>query len=477
LFKHKKARIVESQQSGLLLLNQQRQTPGNSFQKVIICALRDLHKPGPDLNSKMKGKRYLLIGLVLGMVIGWPLGFLRLPYLEENSSFLLGIFAGLALVSLMFLLLKLWNRGFQPGLMNKQTDPGDLKTTRRQSFIWIVALSMVALGGIWLGSTIYRQYESFKLQIEKKDRQIQEMAALVASVKKTDPEPLIRSLLHDVGEELKQNPDRSLRDTTIARIAALSFAFKPFKYIAGDSLSPKAYSPGRGQLLQALVWMKIDSASFARIKTKALFAAADLEGIDLKGVDFSRINLKEANLKSADLSSANLKGADLSDANLWGVKLNHANLSNSVFKRADLSWAQLNEATLSFANLNGANLTNAQLLKADLNAVSLLWSNSEGALFNEAILTNGKFFGANFSKANLSQANLSNTDLRSINFSHADLVGAEFDHAKVEKDWLDQLKAWQPAGLNELLEQYRVENDAYDTWNRPWYHMTKKQNY
>jgi len=430
------------------------------------------HKYGPDLNLSMKEKRYLLIGLVLGMVIGWPLGFLRLPYLEENSLFLLGIFAGLALVSLLFLLLKLWNSGFQPWLMGKKT--GDPKRMRRQSFIRMVAMGMVVLGGIWIGLTIYRQHESLKLQIQNKDRQVQEMAALVATLKKIDPEPLIRSLLHDVGEELKQNPGRTLRDTTIARIAGLSLAFKPLSYIEGDSLSDKAYSPGRGQLLQALVLMKIDSASFARIKTRALFAAADLEAIDLKGVDLSGINLKEANLKSADLSGANLTGADLSDANLWGVKLNHANLSHAVLKRANLSWAQLNDATLTSADLNGTYLSNAQLIRADLNAATFQYAHLGGALFNEAILTNAKFFGADLSKANLNQANLSDTDLRSINFSGADLVGVRLDHAKVEEDWLEKAKAWKPAGLKELLKQYKVENDTYDSWKRPWYHIIKK---
>jgi hypothetical protein len=53
----------------------------------------------------MKRKRYLLVGLVFGAVIGWALGFLRLPYLEKNDSFLLGFISALAFVSLVLLLL------------------------------------------------------------------------------------------------------------------------------------------------------------------------------------------------------------------------------------------------------------------------------------------------------------------------------------------------------------------------------------
>ena len=58
----------------------------------------------------MKGKRYLLIGLVFGIMIGWALGFLRLPYIEKNFSFLLGFIAALVLVSLLLVLLNVWNQ-------------------------------------------------------------------------------------------------------------------------------------------------------------------------------------------------------------------------------------------------------------------------------------------------------------------------------------------------------------------------------
>ena len=68
----------------------------------------------------MKGKNGLLIGLVFGIMIGWALGFLRLPYIEKNFSFLLGFIAALVFVSLLLLLLATWNRNFLFGLMGKK---------------------------------------------------------------------------------------------------------------------------------------------------------------------------------------------------------------------------------------------------------------------------------------------------------------------------------------------------------------------
>ena len=419
----------------------------------------------------MKGKNGLLIGLVFGIMIGWALGFLRLPYIEKNFSFLLGFIAALVFVSLLLLLLATWNRNFLFGLMGKKTLTGDAKSARTRTFIWLILGGVLVLGGVVGGLTVYRQHESFHLQIRNQAKKMQEMAALVASVQKNDLAPVMRSMLEEVGAELKRSPGRTLRDTTIASIAALSYSFQPYQYIEADSLSKQAGSPERGQLLQALLLMQIDSGSFARIKRKTLFAGADLRGADLKGLNLSGINLRGANLKGADLSGANLKMADLGGANLWGANLNQAILSNTDLKRADLRWAQLNEATLTLANGNGANLANAQLRKADLQDATFQWAQLGGALFNEADLTSVDFVGANFTKVNLSQANLSDTDLRKINLSEAVLVGVRLNKAIVDKNWLDKLKEWQPTGGKELRERYKVVNDTADKFKTPLYRL------
>lgn len=421
----------------------------------------------------MKGKRHLLIGLVFGMMIGWALGFLRLPYIEKNFSFLLGFMAALVFVSLALLLLAAWNRGFLLGLMGKKKITGDSKSIRVHNFIWIMLVGVLVLGGVVGGLTVYRQNESFHLQIQNQDKKVRDMAALVESVHKNDLKPLMRSILDDVGEELKHNPGRTLSDTMIARIAALSFSFKSYKYIEHDSLSKTAYSPDRGQLLQALILMNIDTGSFAQIRRNTVFAGADLRGADWKGLNLSGISLKSANLKNADLSGANLKGADLEEANLWGANLDQANLTNTNLKTADLSWAQLNETTLILANLSGANLSNAHLRKADLNDATFRWAQAGGALFNKANLTNADFIGTNFKKANLNQANLSGADLRKTNLSEADLVGVRLDKATVDKDWLDKLKDWQPTGVKAIQGSYTVVSDTFDKFKTPLYRLRK----
>jgi uncharacterized protein YjbI with pentapeptide repeats len=401
-------------------------------------------------------KRQLLIGLVFGIMIGWVFGFLRFPYIEKNASFLLGFIAALVFVSLLLMILNVWNNRFLHSLFAYKEWAGDTKRTPKPILIWMVLTGVIVLGSIVSSLIIYRQNKSLKLQIQNHDKEMEEMTALVELVQKNNQEPLLRSILYEVSEELKRNPARKLTNDLINRIVALSSSLKSYQSIGHNSLSKKKYNTERGQLLKALILMNIDSSSFAQIKRHAVFAEADLRGADLKRSDMSGINLKEAHLKDADMSGANLKGANLGGANLWGANLNRANLSNADLQIADLRWAQLNEATLILANLNGVNLLNAQLIKADLNHASFRWAQSGGALFNEANLTNVNLVGNNFTKANLSQANLSNSELRGINLSEANLIGVQLNDATVVENWLEKIKEWQPIGGKELSKSYTV---------------------
>ena len=420
----------------------------------------------------MKGKRHLLIGLVFGIMIGWVFGYLRFPYLEKNVSFLLGFIASLIFVSLLLMISIVWNRRFLHGLLADKEGVGDTKSTPKPILIWMVLTGFVVLGSIVSSLIIYRQTNSFKLQIQNHDMEMQKMKALVEFVQKTNQEPLMSSILVEVGEELRRNPARTLTDATINRIAALSFSFQSYQSIEQDSLSKKRYSIERGKLLQALVLMNIDPRSFTQIKRSAVFAEADLRGADFKGLDLSGINLKEAHLKNADLSGAILRDANLGGASLWGANLNRANLSKANLRMADLRWAQLNEAILTLVKLESAILLNAQLIKADLNHANLQLVKSDGALFNEANLTNTDIINSSFVKANFSRANLSDSDLRGMDISQANLVGTQLNNAIVYKNWLEQLKEWQPIGGKELSKSYTVVGSS-DTLKKSLFYLKK----
>jgi uncharacterized protein YjbI with pentapeptide repeats len=421
----------------------------------------------------MKGKKHLLIGLVFGSMMGWVFGFLRFPYLEKNTSFLLGFIAALVFVSLLFMILTAWNRRFLHRLFAGKEGAENANNASKPSLIWKVLTGIVVLGSMVSSLIIYRENKSFELQIQNHESEIQKMKALVELAQKTNQEPLLSSILYEVGEELKRNPTRKLTNATINRIAALSASFKSYQSIGHDSLPTKKYNTERGQLLKALIQMNIDTGSFAQIKRQVVFAEADLRGADLKGLDLSGINLKDAYLKDADLSRANLKGANLREANLWGANLNRANLSSADLQMADLTWAQLNETTLTLANLNGGIFINAQLIKADLDHASLRFIKTSGTLFNESNLTNIDLSSNNFAKVNLSQANLSESDIRRINLSDANLVGVQLNNTRVDENWQEKLKEWRPIGGKELSKSYTVTTGTFDKDKLPEFRLRK----
>lgn len=418
-------------------------------------------------------KIFFSIGFTIGLFIGWALGFIRVPYIESNTSFWVGFIAALAFVSLVQMFLILQNSTWVNRLGRGKTDM--LSTVRSNIFVWIALVGISTLGGIsgWL--VFNRQTEIIIHQLQIRDHKIREMEADIQSQNNKNLGLLMRDMLENINKELKKSPHRLLTDSSIAQIAAFSRLLKPYQYSGQDSLSECAYSPERGQLLKALVLLDLDKGTFGLIKRRAVFLGADLQQVDFKGVDMSGINLYGANLKEAILSEANLNGANLEKAFLWGANLNGANVNNANLKKADLSWAKLNNATLIGTNLSGAMLLNAQFIKALMSDASMLWARCDGALFNEANMTKVNFTGTHFIRANFNSATLNDTDLRKTNLSEADLIKIYLNNVFVDENWPEKLKKWQPIGIKALQEEYSLVNDTVDNGNRPLYRLKRNK--
>lgn len=102
-----------------------------------------------------------------------------------------------------------------------------------------------------------------------------------------------------------------------------------------------------------------------RAQLRAVNAAPDLQGIDLRGAKIQNatldgVLLAEANLARTDLTGTSLVNADLSDTNLTNVELVAAQLID-----ADLSRANLRGAGVYFADFTGVNLSGTILRNVD----------------------------------------------------------------------------------------------------------------
>ena len=297
--------------------------------------------------------------------------------------------------------------------------------------------------------------------------QASQQAELLEATRKSGLLVMMSNLLESVHAELDQNPERSLSEATLGRIAALSEDLdpRPFHYFESDTLSDSSYSVERGQLFWQLYQLQIDSVTFEKIKQHTSFARADLGGKAIPGVNLSGADLRGANFKKAVLDSANFQEADLRAASFWGANLGKANFRKARLNQADLSWAELQYADFREADCKGAAMLAAKLNHADLRGTHLHYSFLSGALFNEANLEGATVFYSDLRRSSFRGAILFNTDIRDSYFhetvlTNTDLRGAKFNRVRVEEEnWLDKLSTVNAQGVEEIQKGYLIEKD------------------
>lgn len=416
----------------------------------------------------MKGKRYFIIGCLLSGIIGWTLGFLRLPYLEGNSSFAIGFACCFCLLILGWMGIIFWkkNKLILQTLGQKADKAPFSASSRTYLIIWSILAVITLLGTIGSSFLLYQQLRFSRQQMQRQNEIIAQQAAINEAARKSNLRVLTNDLFDQIEQELRRSPDKQLSNALINRIAVLNFTFKPYKVLKADSLSSRLLSPERGQMLLILTRMNMDSSSFNSIKQLASFAHADLQGADLSGADLSGIDLTAANLEDANLRAARLDSATLKNANLWAAQLSESSLQKANLERATLNWANLSNADLSEARLNGANLSAARLSKARLIQADVTYALLENAFLNESILenTNLSFTSlryANLSKANLQNAILKTTDLSYAVLEQANLQGVNLRWSIIDNNkWFDQLQGWKVNGRESLQQNFQIIPDV-----------------
>lgn len=403
----------------------------------------------------------LLIGITLGVAIGWAAGILRLPTVDGNDAFWIGFIACLGVVLFLIALLIAWNKNAFLAKVIGRSASGDNpdRAVRAYAIVWVLVAAFIVLGGLLSVYMINRQNKLLETQTQNQNKRIEEQSELIESVRKGNQVVLMSNVLENVEAEL--NTNGTLSDAIIARVAALSYSFKPYRYFEEGGLSDRWLSPERGQLLLALSLMSIDSTSFDKIKQSTSFSHADLRGAELPGAALGGTNLNRSDFQDANLRGADLTGADLRQANFSGANFETANLSYANLERADLSWAKMNKANLVEAYLDGADMTSAGLRHASLTGASLRYANLNAALFTGASVVGADFFLARLANANFQNANMREANMRRASLSNANLTDAVLAGAIVQLDnWLEQLGNWGVYGADDIQSKYRILHDT-----------------
>lgn len=321
--------------------------------------------------------------------------------------------------------------------------------------LWVIQLFQILfLGfvGLFGSMLLYNQNRLLEKQNEKIDNQIQ----LEESNRRGNLIVMMSNIMDKVDDELKENikkdSSRVLTKELIARISALSYAFRPYRFWQDSSLIETPLSPERGQLLLALINSDLSLSTHLKMNQKATFDNALLENTNLSGAKLRYAKLNGANLMKADLVHADLVLAHLKEADMRGAFLGGAD-----FSEANLQYAKLSEAFLD----GGTNLGSAWLYKADLRGADLSQANLKGA---------------DLRHTNLSEAYLFQADLSHANLKGADLTMVNLNEARVhDKDWLTKLEAQMVIGYDQILEKYVVDTIPQKNNYGRIYHLIKEK--
>lgn len=402
----------------------------------------------------MKGLLKFLIGGILGLAMGWGLGYIRVPIVEAGGSYWAGVATGVGLIGLLLGWALIWEMpGFLLRRLRQQPRPGFVATT------W--ALLIVIVGGAACGWWMYRQRATLDRLAEEHDRKYLEHEAMVEAQRNSTQVQLMAGLLDEVRGFVREHPGDSLPQPYVDRIATLSQTFRPYRYFQGDSLSPTRLSPERGQLLASLAVIGLDSSSFARIKKVSDFSLADLRGMTLTGADLSGSHLRGANLSEANLRHANLRGADLQAAMLWAAEMDSANLSGANLRHANAQWAQMNGVKMVKGNLNGADMSFSQLGGSHLIGTTFRFARGESALIMGSDLTDVDMMGTKLNRANFKRSNLTGGHLRWAELSETRLDNATMDEMRVSfEDWSKIWTEWKASPDQRIESTYSLLPDS-----------------
>jgi len=175
---------------------------------------------------------------------------------------------------------------------------------------------------------------------------------------------LMNNIFDEISEEIADdtNKDNTLSNNLIARIASLSNALKPYKYLPSNSnkknaiLTKKPISPERGHLLYTLLNSNLAEETLSKI----------YELGDFKSSEIHNMNFNYAYLDSLDLS-----GSDIYDSHFRHAKMNWIKLLNCTISESDF-W----DAELSGAKLSG------RFEELNFGAASLIASTIQDSLFD-----------------------------------------------------------------------------------------------
>lgn len=303
----------------------------------------------------------------------------------------------------------------------------------RQGAAWAAFLWLLFFGGVagtsvaaaWVGVIIAlganSRLDTQNERIREQNIHIEAQTHLQEAARRALLVPEITSLIERLATH---KPGTDLPESVLRRIANLSIALRPYRYLVYDepdtykaitleglaapvtALSDRPVSPERARLLLQVLDVQFSNRE-KLIEFVPVFDGADLRGTRLNDFDFSGLMLNRADFRNAegfavrfrnallvgaDFEGAELIGADFSaekDASRTTMRINHTDLRNTNFRDSRLNNAKFDGADLEDSDFSGAILFGTTFAHARLAGVNLngacLWQCDSDSTKREAM--------------------------------------------------------------------------------------------
>lgn len=344
--------------------------------------------------------------------MGWFLGYLKAPHFEDTKMFWIGFAACMFLVACILIL---------DYLYNSKTAGASRKRKLRLGFLSMIVLLAASLPGI-ITSRIDSNLRN-QLETEQDRRKMEEAKRVSAQM--TSYMDGLGALLARIDKDMSISSARSLSDTTIDLVVAFNDQLKPYHIVTKDSITKEKYSPEKGQLLLQLAHRRIDSLSFAQIKSRTSFSStylpnANLDSTDLSGIDLSGSYMPECSFNFATLKYTTIYSADLQASSFTNTKLekcnfNRCNLEMSQFNRCPIKHTTFVASNISFVDIYGCNMDSCSLILAKLKHGLVQNVKMQECNLEWVDLTNCTFISVNFFQGSLLKTKFLNTSFDGVN--------------------------------------------------------------
>jgi len=394
---------------------------------------------------------FRLLSYLLIFLMGWAIGYLNLPYLQNKYLFWLGSLAVFSAFAIAFI--------FKRSRFGK-------KTTKlfKWSFVFSIFLSI----GLFV----------FTLLIERKEKANEKQQALNAQFRKD------KISFNFQKENFRQRKlvEKSLKnidfsssmkaDSAIIELQFLTKELNPVQFQYQDSLL--LVSPGRGILLKSLFDLQLDSSLRNRLIKELDFSHAYLKEVDFSGLIARSINLHHAYMLACDLSESDFQYADLSHCMLKESNFDNGNFDHAKLNLSNLNWSTINNASFISVEATGATFDQSVIKGSIMDSSDLRWGS-----FRNSDLESTSFYTTDFLSANLKFAYLKACDLRyarvvRVKFKGADLTNAKVKELAVSEGMLGTLDKIDVQGADAILSNFEEQADRTELFPNAYFYLRKK---